>query len=247
MLRDSRRDKDYFDKWIEYVQNRINEGVDKVYPRLEGQAHHASNLFDNAMQLCIMKYGRGDSLSSIKDSVWQALEMREKMMSTLEGIADEKPNISEMWGKLHLYNYSDGLALLCFVLAVGGTQEDIQRTLKAFDYTGQDILLDKVAVLLGDTERSRNMATGLVFPKMYQRLLDVIDAPEEQRPALMKKFVASWYKSMRPAAWHNNDQGGEGAYYGYWCFEAALLVRLLNIDDSSFRDNVYYPADMVHG
>ena len=52
---------------------------------------------------------------------------------------------------------------------------------------------------------------------------------------------------MKPAAWYNNDQGGEGAYYGYWCFEAALVVRLLDIDDSSFRDNVYYPKDMVNG
>jgi len=142
---------------------------------------------------------------------------------------------------------SDGLILLCFVLASNGTNEDIQRTLNAFDYAGRDILLDKIAILLGDSARNENMATGFVFPKMYQKLLDVIVAPAEQRPALMKKYIEGWYKSMKPAAWHNNDQGGEGAYYGYWCFEGALVVRLLNIDDSSFRDNIYYPVDMVHG
>jgi hypothetical protein len=43
-------------------------------------------------------------------------------------------------------------------------------------------------MILGASMRSENMATGLVFPKMYQRLLDVVDAPAEQRPALMKKF-----------------------------------------------------------
>ena len=32
---------------------------------------------------------------------------------------------------------------------------------------------------------------------------------EQQRcPALMKKYVEGWYKSMKPAAWHDNDKGG---------------------------------------
>jgi hypothetical protein len=182
----------------------------------------------------------------MRNSVQQSLEMRELMMNTLTEVAKEDPDISKMHGKLNLYNYYDGIALLCFMLATGGTQDDIRRTLKSFDYAGQDILLDKLAIMLGDTERSQNMAAGLVFPKMYQRLLDVVDAPKEQRPALMEKFVAGWYRSMKPAAWHNNDKGGEGAYYGYWCFEAALFVRLLEIDDTGFRDNVYYPTDMAH-
>ena len=249
MIRDSRRDKAYFDKWVEFNQKTINEWVGTIesLPRLEGRASRSSGLFNYSMNLCIRKYSRGDSLDTMKDSVWQALDMREKMNITLKAIAEEKPNISEMYSKLHLYNYSDSLALLCFVIAVGGTSEDVQRTLKAFDYAGQDILLDKIAILLGDSGRKENMAAGLAFPKMYQKLLDVIDAQVEQRPALMKKFVEGWYKSMKPAAWYNNDQGGEGAYYGYWCFEAALVVRLLDIDDSSFRDNVYYPKDMVNG
>jgi hypothetical protein len=40
------------------------------------------------------------------------------------------------------------------------------------------------------------------------------------------------------------DRGGL-AYSGYWCFEAAAVVKLLGIDDSSFRDNEYYPADLL--
>jgi hypothetical protein len=247
MIRDTRRDKAYFDKWIDFNQNTIDEWKGKIelLSRPEGKARRSSQLFRDSLQNCIMSYCRGDSLSSMKDCVWQALEMREKMMRTLVGIAEEKPNISEMYSKLDLYNYSDSLGLLCFVLAVGGTKEDIQRTLKSFDYAGQDALLDKIAILSVDSAPSENMATRLVFPNMYKTLLDVIDAQAEQRPELMKKFIEGWYKSMKPAAWYNNDQGGEGAYYGYWCFEAALVVRLLGIDDSSFRENVYYPGDMA--
>jgi len=34
-------------------------------------------------------------------------------------------------------------------------------------------------------------------------------------------------------------------YVGYWCFAAAAIVKLKNLDDSSFRDNDYYPKDML--
>ncbi|WP_428680745.1 PoNe immunity protein domain-containing protein [Photobacterium sanguinicancri] len=31
-----------------------------------------------------------------------------------------------------------------------------------------------------------------------------------------------------------------------WCWESALIVKLYDIDDSSFIDNEYYPKDLVH-
>jgi hypothetical protein len=150
MLRDTRRDNAYFDKWIDFTQSVITEdkGTLKSLHLPEGRAGCASYLFSDALTICIMKYGRGDSLSSIRNSVQQTLEIRELMMSTLAEVANEHPNISKMHGKLHLYNYSNGLTLLCFILATGGTQEDIRRTLNAFDYAGQDILLDKLATML---------------------------------------------------------------------------------------------------
>jgi hypothetical protein len=35
-------------------------------------------------------------------------------------------------------------------------------------------------------------------------------------------------------------------YTGYWSFESALMVKLWDIDDSSFRDHPHYPGDLVH-
>lgn len=246
ILRDSRRDKAYFDKWIKYCRNRIDEGICKTYPRLEGQALHLSELFDYSMQICSMCYGRGDAIGSMYDSSYQALQMRELMIDMLNSIVSEDPGLVKMYSRLDLYNYRDTLTLLCLILAVGGKQDLIERAIKACDYGSQDILIGKVFTLLGHPPKTP--ADKLVFPKMYTPLLAVMEAVPHDRPALMKKFVEGWYKSMKPAAWHNTDgpDSGEGAYYGYWCFEAALITRLLNIDDSSFRDNIYYPADIVH-
>jgi hypothetical protein len=35
-------------------------------------------------------------------------------------------------------------------------------------------------------------------------------------------------------------------YAGYWAWEVAALVKILGLDDSSFKNNSYYPYDMVH-
>jgi hypothetical protein len=34
-------------------------------------------------------------------------------------------------------------------------------------------------------------------------------------------------------------------YYGRWSFEAAAVVAIKGLDDASFRDNPYYPKDLV--
>ena len=34
-------------------------------------------------------------------------------------------------------------------------------------------------------------------------------------------------------------------YVGYWCFIAAAIVKIKDLDDSTFRDNKYYPKDLI--
>jgi hypothetical protein len=71
-----------------------------------------------------------------------------------------------------------------------------------------------------------------------------MDAPATQRPALLKAYVEGWYKRMKQADWYNTHKSE--AYSGYWCFEAALLVMLLNIDDSAVQGHIHYPVDLVN-
>ncbi|MBD9354554.1 DUF1911 domain-containing protein [Methylomonas sp. EbA] len=50
---------------------------------------------------------------------------------------------------------------------------------------------------------------------------------------------------MKPIYWHDSHEGAEGAYFGYWCFEAALVAMLFDIDDTAIAANPHYPADLV--
>ena len=71
----------------------------------------------------------------------------------------------------------------------------------------------------------------------------------EARIADLKSYLKIWYASMAKAPWFDSHIGigpsGCGAYFGYWAVEAAAAAYLLDIDDSSFREHLVYPKDLV--
>ena len=53
--------------------------------------------------------------------------------------------------------------------------------------------------------------------------------------------------------WYNQDCGcwnfhnsKEDIYYGYWCFFAGAISKIMGFDDSEMLSQKYYPYDMVH-
>ena len=54
-----------------------------------------------------------------------------------------------------------------------------------------------------------------------------------------------WYRSLHDTSTYNQHNVKGGRYVGYWCFLAAAIVKIKGLDDSSFRDNKYYPKDLL--
>lgn len=65
----------------------------------------------------------------------------------------------------------------------------------------------------------------------------------------MKKYVSSWYRAMkgRAAFWgaHEKIEPEFSPYSGYWAMCSGAFTYLYNIDDSSYRDEIVYPRDLV--
>ncbi|MBF4636310.1 DUF1911 domain-containing protein [Agreia pratensis] len=131
---------------------------------------------------------------------------------------------------------------LCSVLGV-----PTGKILEAAGQSGGDTLFELIAS--GQTSLATDAPVHLAWPRPYARLLAVFQAEESKRPKLMSAFLKVWYQQNKRVMWWNSHEriaAGGLSYGGYWCFEAAAVVKLLDIDDSSFRDNEFYPADLVH-
>ena len=104
-------------------------------------------------------------------------------------------------------------------------------------------LMDVAARALGDVNRP--VASECAFPRVYAPLLEVWRSAADLREARLREYAASWKKKISPIYWSNSLKGAEGAYFGYWCFDIALAVMLLDIPDAALRKSAYYPADWV--
>ena len=84
----------------------------------------------------------------------------------------------------------------------------------------------------------------------YESAIDAIDSPDPQEQSQrMCEAVEDWYAASEGEPYHDTHKDitdeGNGAYYGYWCFELAALCFIHNIDDTHFRDHITYPKDLV--
>ena len=79
----------------------------------------------------------------------------------------------------------------------------------------------------------------------YPLLMNVIEAEPAKRPQLMRRFLKKWYPDMRGIIWYNAHRQYPRSFCGYWCWEAALVTFLWDIDDNAYRNMPYYPKDLV--
>ena len=58
----------------------------------------------------------------------------------------------------------------------------------------------------------------------------------------MDEYLSNWYQMNRNEIWYNShlDLENKSSYVGYWAFEAAALVYLLDLDDSSLYKHLFY-------
>ncbi len=244
MLRDTLREKKYFDEGIAFDQGVIDKDLASLHelPKPAGKAGRTNRLIRQATQILIQRYGRGDALVDLRSSIEQILNLMEINQNLLASIELDK-NVRDMYTNLDLGTLYNAFVCLACMKALRLPQHDIHEALNLIAHPGEDALLDQIAVALGSEGRS--IAADSKYPKIYSSLLDIISADEAARPALLKKYVTAWYKKMKPIYWYDAHNAAEGAYFGYWCFEAALVAMLWAIDDSQLQDHPNYPSDLV--
>lgn len=109
---------------------------------------------------------------------------------------------------------------------------------------GRDTLLENVIHAL--TQDCVPAEQLLLHPTPYRSLCRATVSPTEQRSDLVKQFLDDWYKGMKPCYWYGTHTNKKNSgFFGYWAFEAALVTILWDIDDSSYRDHLVYPKDLV--
>lgn len=140
---------------------------------------------------------------------------------------------------------------VCDVVALavlaGVETEDFKRiTMVLKKYNVQDKLLNLLVSSI-DTDWTDN-STDFIQKKPYSKLNQAINELDETTGVKeVATYLRSWYKENKDAPWHDTHLLENGnAYVGYWCWEAAALVKAKGWNDDKLKDSEHYPYDAVH-
>jgi hypothetical protein len=250
----------YWNRWIEFRESDIADCESIILLPSENKDYRPQFIFNLAikyLELMICKYSRGDDLRELSAYFTPLLNAWEKSIVEGEEIFTEMQKISrrEWAGNLDHYIICFWLVGLAIMLDVSA--EVWSRLVILVANEGNDILLDR---LIATRQVNRKIGKSLCHPKPYKSLLAVIDEGQTKQPGALLKFVENWYPSLSREAmgklpamyrhpyWYDfgtkNLEGG--AFFGYWCFEAAAIAKAFGIDDSECHAQENYPGDMLH-
>ncbi|MFC9418239.1 PoNi-like cognate immunity protein, partial [Bacillus mobilis] len=93
-----------------------------------------------------------------------------------------------------------------------------------------------------------NMTNRYYKENPYAKTREIIELAQTDKKEASKRLQTymekEWIKGHYDYEWKNAHK--EPGYVGYWSFETAALVKILELDDTSLKDNNHYPYDLAH-
>ena len=157
----------------------------------------------------------------------------------------------QVFNQYILSAYDEMLWMLSLGYLLNIENEDFKKLVDVIDRDGvRDILFEKIikAKLTNrDLIKDESYRTHLDIPRIFNKLRKAISvSTSAEAETLIKEFIRKdWYNNHKGTGWANSHKSGHNGYFGYWSFETAALVVILNLNDEAFALSKYYPKDLV--
>lgn len=246
MARDKNRENDHFQSFIT-TKTKSHEG--RVNKLKLGQIKPDRiktvklSMVMNLMHKLVAKYSAGLPINSLTEDFATILELIE------ESWAEGSRKLVGARGVILDQYVIDAQTDLLRLLSIGfliRTQNDFFQRLG--EIIRNDNVVDLIfefilAAKLGFWE-AKAEADSYKF-ELYAKLKNATQQKNKKdAEKLVKDFLEKdWIKEQKRAQMLTEPE--KDWYYGRWSFESEAIVAIMDLDDSSFRDNEYYPRDLV--
>ena len=210
--------------------------------------------------ICV-RYNGGCDLTSIKNQcLMTALLNGLFYKKEVEGYRSVLPD--GYFYKVHRYREEvyDAYVFLSWCVCLDADPNIIKELAPIFVKPGTDRLVD---IIFQHYDPDREISDEAAIPKIFGSLTKVIDATPANRIKLIERHLDKWaatiskLKGVCGVAGTGGLQGAKTnddltkpsfikpSYTGWCAWEVALLVRVFDIDDTSFADHPLYPKDLA--
>ncbi|MFT4094075.1 MAG: DUF1911 domain-containing protein [Niabella sp.] len=233
-IRAQYKDVQYFKKEIERFDLFIADDKEDFQIYIEKNGRLENHHYISA---CNIRLKKIECIYSLGGSINELLPILEEVLDN--------------FFKINTESYKDNsLCLkclsLCILLNTNATYKDQFETfLEKWEANDVEDSFKPVAIiysLLSMSVTDKIVERGY-YP--YKLLFDITQLPKNDVEENIKEYLDKWYDLHKEDPWYNTHLRDKG-YSGYWAWEVGAVVKRMGLDDSSFKDNPYYPYDMVH-
>lgn len=232
--RDTRKDEVYLEKKWEQVNHTLDNALsfEEALTSRPKEVNARAILYDiylSYYKMFYCGYSIGLPLTELKEYALKIIEYIFKADSCKD--------------------YSALFQMMQFSIIFNIKSENID---KEIDQVNQNHFYDHFLQILFSYYKKENLVTTdkLLLPRYVKPFMEVIELAQTDKEAAvtrLKKYVdKQWFKTLQEGVITNRALEKKMLYMGFWCFEAAVLVKMLDLDDSILRDSEYYPWDIVH-
>ena len=249
-MRDRYKDEQYFSRFISESENGLNNLSVKlkngeVLPERVnfvkiGMLQYLNNIIS-------AKYSKGESIEEIKSYLLDAIQLTFESWDGFGLLYHKGKTRLNQYG---LSTYDSMLWMLSLGYLLNIDDVDFKKLVAVIDRDQvKDFLYEFIIrTKLKDRQPITEESYEIYYyaPKAYELLRTaIIQYNMADAEKLVAKFVRKdWYNKHKSAGWYNSHLSN-GGYFGYWSFETAAVLKIMGLDDSSFRDCPYYPKDLI--
>jgi len=237
----------YFKQWSNFGRENI-ETWSRILPANGSEnskrAIAASLRADSRFALLLLQYTAGEPIAPMREELDRIVADYEEY-AKFQSLEFESPNWPAfLLTELKDYERAMQLIGLCYLLH----RRDLLPRIAALEdpsFRAQDTLYEDLLAYGVDGR----VDVDKWFHGSYRDCINsVYGDTDDESLADLNTYLGQWYSSMSSVDWHDShlDLSEErGLYFGYWAIEAAALAYLLELDDTSLREHIVYPKDLV--
>jgi len=232
-MRDPHRTRDYFLQRIEVETKSIARREEKL---IQGSSRNpdtvVGGITNSHIEIAKCLFCLGEPIERLYDPVYEAITVASKH-DFADILGSEYPTLLDM-------------SSLAILLDLDQSWFDKLATIVDRESKKDRLIENLLSYKLDD--RAVDAETSLFLPsEKYLNALTLSQTDKQQAAQQVRSYLEEdWLDSLR---WLTADEKvpheSKVGYFGYWDYVSAAITKLCNLDDSSYRDSPYYPADLM--
>lgn len=252
-MRDKVKDKGYFEKFLTEKNELITSNENALLSGGVAESKVERAKFRNfgfRLESLVAKYSKGDSIESLKESISEIIRRLPDESDPINTKVKKRVGKETVYlGQYMVEPYERMLRLLSLAYLLDVSDTDFETVVGIID---RDNIRDNLYEFIIKARFPDRIQTGdeeydskSVILKVYKNLREAAIGSDLSEAA---KYVGEFLEKNfyhKYTGFYDFHKSKIDLYYGYWSFESAAVVKIMGLDDSSFRDHEYYPKDLV--